>query len=113
MAFTGTIVVTKVAGDLFRITGAILTAGVSGTIGFTIGTNDIEFTAPEWLPTTGVTLQAAINVVANRLTAGAATAVPLQIVKTGTTQTDFQITVTNPDGAASTGAMELYVQYKS
>jgi len=111
MAFTGTATVVRVSEDLFRITGLSLAASAAGTIGFTAGSNEVEFTAPEWDPHGDVTLQDAISCLINPVGAGVATAVPVRVVKTGTTQANFVLTLTNNDGAAATAALEIYVKF--
>lgn len=111
MAFTGTPALVKITDGLFRVTGVSLGIGASGTIGFTAGTNEVELTAPTWEPNGDVTLQDAISVLVNVVGAGVATAVPVRVVKTGTTQANFVITLTNNDGAAVTAGLEIYVRY--
>ena len=111
MAFTGSATVEQITDTLFRITGVALAASAAGTIGFTAGTNDVEFTAPNWEPQGGASLQDAISVLINPVGAGASTAVPVRVVKTGTTQADFVITLTNNDGAAATANLEIYVRF--
>lgn len=115
MAFTGSATIVEVAERKFRITGLSLAASAAGTISFTPGTGAVKFTAPNWTPyNTGegaVSLQDAIQVTAGPAgSASAATAVPARIVKAGTTQADFTITITNDDGAAATSALEIYVE---
>lgn len=111
MAFTGTPALVKITDGLFRVTGVSLGIGASGTIGFTSGTNEVELAAPTWEPNGDVTLQDAISVLVNVVGAGVATAVPVRVVKTGTVQSDFVITLTNNDGAAVTAGLEIYVRY--
>lgn len=111
MAFTGTPTVKQVTSNKFRITGLSLGASAAGTIALTPGTGEAEFTAPDWQPHGDVTLQDAINAQVNFLGAGVATQVPVRIVKTGTTQADFVLTLTNNDGAAATPALEIYVTF--
>jgi len=111
MPFTGSATVTKVTDNKFRITGVSLAIGASGTIAFTPGTGGVEFTAPDWQPHGDVALQDAVECVVNVVGAGVATAVPCSVVKTGTTQANFLITIANNDGAAVTAGLEIYVTY--
>ncbi len=111
MAFTGTPVVTKITDGLFRITGVSLAASAAGTIGFAPGSSEAEITAPEWAPQGDVTLQDAVSLLINPVGAGASTAVPCRVVKTGTTQANFVATITNNDGAAATANLEIYVRF--
>lgn len=120
MAFTGAAVVKQVADNLVRITGVSLAAeGVSGTIGLFPKAVAPDVRLPEGLkahadsrPSGDVSLQDSIQVEINN-TSNAATAQPLQVVKTGTTPEDFVITVTNNAAVegGDSGDLEIYVRW--
>lgn len=118
MAFTGTPVLKKISDKMFRISGAITLAGdASGTIGFSDKTvaAEVSLPAPDWQPykTAGgnsVSLIDAIKVSINPTTDVTA-AVPISVVKTGTTHADFVITLHNDTAATVSGELEIYVQF--
>jgi hypothetical protein len=119
MAFTGTAVVKQVSDRIVRITGLSLASAAAGTIGLTGATG----TAP------GVTLPAsfktehytfgtvnvpfadAIEVTAQPAAVGTATAIPIAIVKTGTSLADFRATITNTHGSIATANLEIVVKF--
>lgn len=114
MAFTGAAVVKKISDRLFRITGVSLAADASGTIGFSDKTvaPEVELEAPTWDPYGEVTLQDAVQVKMNPVTDVSA-AVPISVVKTGTTHADFVITLHNDNagGGAASADLEIYVEF--
>ncbi|MGC2775548.1 MAG: hypothetical protein WA418_07900 [Bradyrhizobium sp.] len=120
MAFTGTPTVVQVSDRRVRITGLTLVASAVGTIGLTGATG----TPPDvTLPATfhafvysygGVTvpLQSSIEVTVNPDEAGLIqTNLPLSQVKSGTTEADFRITLTNTNTGATTQGLEIYVDF--
>ena len=116
MAFTGNATIKKVSEGLLRVTGLSLAAGASGTIGlFGIGVGaDVEL--PEnptkgWKPYEDVSLQDAVQVTANPVADVAGYDEALRVVKTGTVDSDFLITVTNDDGDVATPELELYIRF--
>jgi len=124
MAFTGSPVVKKVRDNCYRITGVSLAAGASGTIGFSDKSvaAEVGMHCPDWKAYHlaeqdggAVSLQDAVKVDVEAAGVVAVVAVPIAIVKTGTTHLDFVITLTNPTtggGAVASDALEIYVTWK-
>lgn len=112
MAFTGAAVVKKVAENLYRITGVSLASGDSGTIGLTgHATAEVELPqTDDWQPYADVTLQDAIQCWCAPVADVSAFAVPIRIVKSGDTNDDFLITLTNDAAATNSAALEIYVR---
>lgn len=122
MAFGGTAVLKKVTDKLFRLTGVTLAADASGTIGFSDKTSaaEVSLVAPDWQPyqhaepgqaAAGVvSLQDAINV-RTAPTTDVTAAVPISIVKTGTTHLDFVITLHNDTAGTLSGVLEIYIEF--
>jgi len=121
MAFTGTPVVQRINDRKFRISGADLTlAGdASGTIGFSDKSvaAEVSLTAPDWQPydlpgTQGgtVTLIEAIEV-SIALASDVTSAVPISVVKSGTTHADFVITLHNDSAATVSAVLEIFVEF--
>ncbi len=118
MAFTGTPVVTKVSDKLFRVTGLSLAGDASGTIGFSDKTvaAEVSLVAPEWQPKTGpmgdnISLIEAIEV-RQTLVTDVTDAVPISVVKTGTTHADFVITMHNDSAATVSAELEIWIEYR-
>lgn len=117
MAFTGTATVIPISDRIVRITGLSLAAGASGTIGlFTAsGTPGVK-TPQSFQPavyeynTTSVGLQSSIEVTSQPAAVGVATAVPISIVKTGTTNADFLATLTNTS-VVNSPDLEIMVRF--
>lgn len=119
MAFTGTPTIKQISDSEVRITGLSLIAGATGTIGLAGATGsapDVEI--PESFKTEHytyggqpVTFQDAIEAIAIPAATGVATAIPVSIVKTGTTVGDFRISFTNTQGSLATPDLEIYVRY--
>ena len=119
MAFTGTATVKQISDRLVRITGLSLTAGAAGTIGL----NGATGTAPGVeLPATfktehyaflgsNVPFQDSIEVTAAPAAVGVATAVPIAIVKTGTSIADFRATITNTHATLATPNLEIMARF--
>ncbi len=119
MAFTGAPVVQKISDRKFRVTGVSLAADASGTIGFTDKTlplAEASLDAPEWhpygIPGNDVSLIEAIECRANPVSDVSA-AVPISIVKTGTTHLNFVITLHNDNagGGQASADLEIWVEY--
>jgi len=121
MAFTGVAVVQQVADKKVRITGVSLDANATGTIALSGGTADVLLPAafqpsPYGYEGDTVELQASIEV---RVwpadpSPPSGLAVPVQIEKTGTTATDFLITLFNSSGVElgeDSGLLEIYVEF--
>ena len=119
MAFTGTPIVKQISDRLVRITGLSLASNnVAGTIGLFGSTNTPGVELPESFKTlhyaflgSNVPFQDAIEVTAQAAATGVATAVPLAIVKTGTTVADFLATITNTHASQSTPNLEIMVRF--
>jgi hypothetical protein len=119
MAFTGTPVVKQISDRLVRITGLSLTTGAAGTIGLhgaTGSTPGVELpatfkTAHYAFLGANVPFQDAIEVTAAPAATGVATAVPIAIVKSGTTIGDFRATITNTHATLATPNMEIMVRF--
>lgn len=117
MAFTGAAVLTYVSDSTVRITGLSLAASANGTISLLGGTGAVKVDQPTWNRYTngrGVTIDLDSSVKCHALlaAAGVATAVPISVVKTGNGPTDLLITLANGDGAAVSGALEIWVEFK-
>jgi hypothetical protein len=119
MAFTGTAVVKQISDRLVRITGLSLAAGVGGTIGLFGATGsapDVEL--PETFKTqhyaflgSGVPFIDAIEVTAAAAATGTVVAIPVAVVKTGTSIADFRATLTNTHGSTATPDLEIMVRF--
>lgn len=114
MAFTGVPVVQKVTENTWRITGVSLAANASGVIGFSDKTvaPEAEIVAPDWQPYSIdgiVSLQDMVQCWCVPVT-DVTDAVPISIVKTGTTHADFAITLHNDTAATAGPGLEIYVQ---
>jgi hypothetical protein len=112
MAFTGSATIKKVAENLYRITGLSLAADAAGTIGLAGGSGDVELPeTDDWQPYGDVTLIDAIQCYVIPAGDQPATAVPVRVTKAGATNDTFLITLTSDDGAAASGALEIYVRF--
>lgn len=109
MTFTGTPVVKQISDGIIRITGVSLAAGASGGValfGATGTTPEIRLPAafePEPYSRGTVNITLADMLLAETVPAavGTATAIPISIVKTGTTVGDFRFVFTNTSATAS------------
>lgn len=116
MAFTGTAVITYVSDKVVRITGLSLAAAAAGDIGLSSNAAaDVPLVCPNWnryVNGRGDSIELDDSIEVSYVTAEAGLAVvePLSIVKTGNGPTDFLVTLTNPDAAAS-GALEIWVKF--
>lgn len=116
MAFTGiaNAVINQISDRVVRITGLSLAGLASGTISFTGGpASDVALPAaftPDDVPNATATMVDRTRVTVQQ-TASAATGMPYHVVKNagvGGGPASFQITITN-DGAAASGALEIYI----
>jgi hypothetical protein len=119
MSFIGIPVIQKVTDTCFRITGVSLAPLTQGTIGFQNPSSpaEVQFVAPNWQPyarpggpsgdVVGLVDVVECEVVA--ASGGNVTQIPLGISKAGNTQSNFEITVTNGNGAQGTPSLEIYV----
>lgn len=117
MAFGGTIVITQIADNIVRISGATLAATTSGTIGLFGATGSApDIRLPEsfepkpytYSDNAALALSDMIEITANA--PGASGQTMIGVVKTGTTVADWRTTVLNTFGSAS-GVIEFYVKY--
>jgi hypothetical protein len=117
MAFTGTAVVVMVSDRKARITGLSLVAGATGTIGLSDSVNTPGVTLPdEFKPipynnmNDTITLQDSIQISMIPVTA-VATAIPIEVVKTGGDTDDFLATLTNNHASTTSPLVEIYVEW--
>lgn len=116
MAFIGVPVIQKVTDKCWRLTGVRLLPAATGTIGFSDKTAPAEVSihAPTWQPheLDGIVSLQDLVVVSVDVASDVDEAVPISVVKTGTTHGDFQIALRNtmiPDGGFTTGQLEIYI----
>lgn len=120
MAFTGTAVVTQVSDSICRITGLSLAAGAAGVIGLSDASGS---------PTPGVLLPAAfqpkhyayagddvplvssIEVTTKPDGTTVATAIPVAVVKSGTSTAGFRATLTNTHATLATPDLEIMIKF--
>lgn len=113
MAFTGAATVEKISDTVVRISGTLSLAGAaSGTIGFTDKTvaADVSIgTLPDWTPRGNASL---IDLIECRITitTDVTDAVPISVVKTGTTHADFVITLHNDSAATASAVFEIWIE---
>lgn len=106
----------KITDKCFRVLLDAIAGGASVTIGFSdkSALADLSMNAPNWEPNKVdgaiVSLQDAVKVGTPIPTTDVSAAVPVSIVKSGTTHEDFVITVHNDTAATVSGALELYVE---
>lgn len=113
MAWTGAATVEKINDRVVRISGTLSLAGdASGTIGFAGETvpADVELPVlPDWQPRANASLADLIEARMNVVTDVTA-AVPISIVKSGTTQDDFKLTFHNDSAATASAVLEIYIE---
>lgn len=118
MAFTGVATIHQVSDRKIRITGLSLAGDASGVIGFPGETVPAEVELPplpSWLPYKNaqdvlVTLADAVECRTNPTTDVTA-GVPISIVKSGTDQSDFKLTLHNDTAATASGVLEIYIEF--
>ena len=118
MAFGGVAVVNQISDRVVRITGLTLANAATGTIALSNGpASDVNLPAtftPQEIPSVAGD-PSVVDTITDRTrvsiqqTAAAATGQPYHVQKNGVGQTTFQIAITN-DGAAGSGALEIYVE---
>ncbi len=119
MAFIGTAVVKQIADRLVRITGLSLASGQAGTIALAGATGATPgVTLPATFKTehyaylsSNVPFIDAIEVTAAPAAVGTAVAIPVAVVKTGTTLADFRATITNTHASTATPDLEIMVRF--
>lgn len=118
MAFTGTPTVTKVSDKLFCVTGVSLAGDASGVIGFSDKSvaPEAELEAPDWQPKQGPQgdLLSLAECIECRITivTDVTSAVPISVVKAGTTHADFSITLHNDSAATASAGLEIWIEYR-
>ena len=117
MAFTGVAVVKQVSDAIVRITGVSLANGATGNIGLFGKTVAPDVTLPaSFIPKVyafdgvQVTLQDAISVEIWTAAGGTAVQNAYSIIKTGTTNLDFNIAIKNESAAVGPN-LEIYVKF--
>lgn len=118
MAFTGTPNIVQISDGKVRITGLSLAAGASGVFGLAASTTLGAVKLPAAFKPANyqaegrtVTLQDAVQCTWEPAATGVATAIPLACVKTGTTDEDFAITLTNTHGSLASPNLEFIVSF--
>lgn len=116
MAFGGSPVIQKVTDNLWRLTGVTLAGAASGTIGFSDKTvaPEVAIVAPNWQPYEldgQVSLQDAIKVTVGAADDDVVTAIPISVIKSGTTHADFLATLHNDTAATLSPDLEIYIEW--
>jgi hypothetical protein len=118
MAFTGTAAVKQISDRIVRITGLSLVAGATGTIGLFANSGSPGVRLPEAFKTihyaaegSNVPFQDCIECTTKAAATGVATAIPLAVVKSGSTTLDFLITLTNTHGTLASPDQEIMVRF--
>lgn len=119
MAFTGSATVKQISDRMVRITGLSLAAGAAGTIGLPGATGSTPgVTLPESFKTlhyaynsVNVPFADAIEITSQPAATGVAVAIPVSVVKTGTTLADFRATLTNTHASTATPSLEIMVRF--
>lgn len=120
MAFGGTPVIVQVNDRLVRITGVNLaSSNTSGTIGLTGSSGSPNITLPAAFKAAGFTyggspvaITDAVRVNINMITSGPLTNLMPAVSKTGTTTSDFLITITNTSASLTTQTMEIEISFE-
>ncbi len=123
MAFTGTPVVVRITDGLFKIIGVSLASGAAGPISLSRGAGEVKAQdSSHWSQYAGqdagdgiVQLVEAVQIYWNWVTDPGAVYGPsdrITVVKSGTDESDFLITMTSLDvNASESGVMEIYVRF--
>jgi len=119
MPFVGTPVLELVGDRELRLTGISLQASVTGTIGLFQATGvapDIKL--PESFVVDAYTyggvaqsISAGLQVVVVPATAGPVTNLPVSVVKSGTTQADWRVSIVNTNSGLQTQDMEIWFRF--
>lgn len=116
MAFTGSATVVQVSDRKVRVTGLSLAGSAAGTISLHGGTGQVTlpagFAPSPYTNSEGavVAMQDSVEVSLVPVTA-ITTLVPISVVKTGTTPTDFLITLTNTTSATASAGQDIYIEF--
>jgi hypothetical protein len=119
MAFTGSATVTQISDRKCLITGLSLAAGATGTISLAAGAGAVLLPAGfqpkpynNGAPgsAAGITLQESIQCTTNPNSA-VATAIPVEVVKTGNDNVDFLLSLTNNHGSIASPNLEIWVEW--
>jgi hypothetical protein len=118
MAFTGTPTIVQISDRLVRVTGLSLAAGAAGVFGLSESTVSGAVKMPAAFKPANyqaeghtVTLQDSVQCAFQNAATGVATAIPLAVVKSGSTDEDFAITVTNTHGSLASPAQEFMISF--
>lgn len=116
MAFTGSATIVQISDRKLRITGLSLVAGASGTIGLDGGTGEVDlpvgFQPQPYTNSEGASISLQSSIQVSFVPAAAvATAIPVEVVKTGTNNSDFLATLTNNHGSTTSPALEIFVEW--
>lgn len=121
MAFGGSPTIVQVNDRLVRITGLTLaSSNTSGTIGLTGATGTTpDVTLPANFHAAAfnynaaaVSMQDAVGVNINMVSAAAQTNLMPSVSKTGTTVADFRVTITNTSASLTTQTMEIEISFR-
>lgn len=116
MAFTGTAAIHQITDRMVRVTGLSLGASATGTIGLNgnTGTPGVRLPAafqPAPYTYAGATVSLQDSVRCEVVPAvGATQTFPIGVVKSGTTDADFLMTLANT-GASVSGNLEFYITF--
>lgn len=118
MAFTGVAVVVQVSDRKVRITGLSLVAAAAGTIalfGHAAGPGVIlpeGFKPDPYTNSEGATISLQDSIQVSMIPdAAVATAIPIEVVKSGTDAADFLATLTNNHASTTSPRVEIYVEW--
>lgn len=120
MAFTGTPLFTQISDRLIRVTAFGLAGAAVGVLSFQAGTGDFKFPASfgpgisaygGGFSATAIALQDAIQVAVPVPVTAVTTFIPISVVKAGTTQADFTVTMTNTTAATASPTLECYIGF--
>lgn len=116
MAFTGTPVIQQISDRMCRITGVSLASGADGVVGLSGGGSEVSLPASfkptpyKYDPTSNdVSLIESVWVVVQPVTDVSNFAIPIRVVKAGSTHNSFEITFTNDSAATTSPGLEIYV----
>lgn len=118
MAFTGSATVVQISDREVVITGLSLASAAAGTIGLFHNSGSPGVRLPEAFKpqpfvygTATVSLSSALEVTVENAATGVATAIPISIVKSGTTELDWLATLTNTHGSLACPNQEIRIKF--
>lgn len=120
MAFTGTPVFQMISDRVVRLTGVSLASGAAGIVGLNGSTVVGAVQTPNQfkpepyrygVANPNVSLPESIRVTINPVTDVSNFAIPIRVVKTGTTTAGFAITFTNDEAAVTSPELEIYIEF--